>query len=165
MPTRECGTCTLCCKVIGVVALDKPEQVWCRHCIPGRGCRIYETRPQECRTFGCLWLADEAFPEALKPERCKVVFAIEAGGSRISAYVDRNAPQAWRRDGIHALLRRMAAVQAERRGQVVVFVGRRAIAILPDRDVDLGEYDKVGQTILYSRDPASGALDAKLVPV
>jgi Fe-S-cluster containining protein len=32
--------------------------VQCAHCAkrPAQGCAIYETRPQECREFECLWL-------------------------------------------------------------------------------------------------------------
>jgi Fe-S-cluster containining protein len=161
---RQCGSCSLCCKVLGVAALDKPEQAWCVHCKPGRGCAIYATRPQECRTFGCLWLADDKFPESLKPDACKIVFAVEGDGARISAYVDRNAPQAWRRPDILAMLRRMAAIQEARKGQVVVFIGKRAIAVLPDREVDLGEVDKAGQMIVYARDPHSGTLAVRTAP-
>ncbi len=36
---RECGTCTLCCKVMGIHALDKPRGVWCDHAMPGRALR------------------------------------------------------------------------------------------------------------------------------
>ena len=33
VPGRECGTCTLCCKLIAVAALGKPPGVWCTHTI------------------------------------------------------------------------------------------------------------------------------------
>jgi hypothetical protein len=47
MSERSCGDCTLCCKVMAVEALGKPAGSWCSHCKPGRGCLIYETRPEE----------------------------------------------------------------------------------------------------------------------
>ncbi|WP_406853709.1 hypothetical protein ABEG18_14200 [Alsobacter sp. KACC 23698] len=160
---KSCGSCTLCCKVLRVAELDKPAGAWCGHCRKGVGCGVYETRPGECRTFGCLWLADPQFPAELKPERSKVVFALEFGGGRVSAYVDPDYPVAWRRPDILAMLKRMAAVQAGRRGQVIVFVKDRAVAILPDREVDLGVIDQAGQEIRYSENPATGRIDVRVV--
>ena len=54
-PGKECGTCTMCCKVMGIKAIAKPPGVWCKECIPGKGCGIYETRPEACRTFYCAY--------------------------------------------------------------------------------------------------------------
>ncbi|WP_244643876.1 hypothetical protein [Alsobacter metallidurans] len=160
---RECGSCTLCCKVLRVEELNKPAGTWCPSCRKGVGCGIYETRPGECRTFGCLWLADEQFPAELKPERSKVVFAVEFGGGRVGAYVDADQPAAWRRPDIFALLKRMAAAQAARRGQVIVFIRDRAIAILPDREVDLGAVNVPGKSIVYRDDPRTGRIDVQVV--
>jgi hypothetical protein len=56
--TRACGSCTLCCKLVPVKALQKPDNVWCKHAKKGAGCAIYADRPAECRTWSCLWLAD-----------------------------------------------------------------------------------------------------------
>src|SRR4051794_24207443 len=42
LPGRSCGTCTLCCKVVGVLEIDKPGGVWCRHCVSGKHCAIYD---------------------------------------------------------------------------------------------------------------------------
>lgn len=56
---RTCGDCTLCCKVMGIEdpALSKPKDAWCQHARAKRGCGIYETRPETCRSFQCEWLA------------------------------------------------------------------------------------------------------------
>jgi hypothetical protein len=148
-PTRACGTCTLCCKVMAVQALDKPVGAWCQHCAPGRGCKIHETRPSECRAFNCLWLGDPKFPENLRPDRTKVVFVLEAGGGRIAAYVDPSQPAAWRQGEVYSVLKRLSVMAAETRRQVVVFVRDAATAILPDRDVPLGPVH-IGQQIIYS---------------
>ena len=148
-PTRACGTCTLCCKVMAVQALDKPVGTWCQHCAPGRGCKIHETRPQECRAFNCLWLGDPKFPENLRPDRTKVVFVLEAGGGRVAAHVDPSAPAAWRQGEVYSVLKNLAVQAAQSRRQVVVFVRDAATAILPDRDVPLGPV-QIGQQIIYS---------------
>ena len=146
--TRQCGSCTLCCKVLAVAALEKPAGVWCRHCRPGQGCGIYEERPQECRTFGCLWLADPNFPEELKPERSKLVFVLEANKSRVVAHCDPGRPLAWREAENYRLLKNMAIVSADSGRQVVVALRDRYTAILPDRDVPLGAV-RPGQSIIY----------------
>ena len=72
---RECGDCSLCCKLPGVYGGDvqKPPDKWCEHCAVGSGCKRYETRPDPCRNFECLWLVNPLLPEELKPSRCHVV--------------------------------------------------------------------------------------------
>jgi hypothetical protein len=71
-PARQCGGCTACCKTHEIHALAKPPGQWCRHCLPGRGCAIYDERPAECRSFGCLWLAGYG-PDRIRPDRSRVV--------------------------------------------------------------------------------------------
>ena len=31
---RSCDGCTLCCKLLSVEEIDKPQQHWCEHCDP-----------------------------------------------------------------------------------------------------------------------------------
>ena len=73
-PTNEraCGTCTMCCKVYRIPILNKQEGKWCAHCAIGSGCRIYEDRPEQCRSFVCLWLQDVTMPPEWKPEISKM---------------------------------------------------------------------------------------------
>ena len=84
---RECGSCTLCCKLIGVEELKKPQNVWCRHCNIGQGCKIYDTRPQGCRDFSCLWLKG-LIPEELKPNDVHHVFDMTLDGKRLVVHSD-----------------------------------------------------------------------------
>jgi hypothetical protein len=161
-PSRRCGSCTLCCKVLGVAVLDKPAGVWCRHCRPSQGCAIYEGRPQECRTFGCLWLANPSFPDELKPERSKLVFVLEAEGKRVIAYCDPGSPLAWKEAANYRMLKNMAMKSVETGRQVVVALREHYTAILPDRDVALGIV-KPGQRIVY-REAGVGAAK-RLEPV
>jgi hypothetical protein len=51
---RRCGACMACCTALAVAALEKPSGVRCPHACGG--CRVYPTRPEECRTFACAWL-------------------------------------------------------------------------------------------------------------
>ena len=99
-PTNHCGSCTACCKLVGVEELAKPLDSWCAHCDKGRGCRIYEERPPSCRGYACSWLAareaGQAVDDALRPDRCHVVFHRREGDREVMAHVDPARPDAWR---------------------------------------------------------------------
>lgn len=70
---KECGSCTMCCKLTEVPELQKPVNEWCPACEIGTGCNHYETRPQSCTSFSCDWLLSE-MKDDLRPDRCGVVF-------------------------------------------------------------------------------------------
>ncbi len=57
VPDRQCGSCTVCCKELGIVDKDlsKLPGMLCMHCKAGKGCGIYRRRPSVCRTYHCLW--------------------------------------------------------------------------------------------------------------
>ena len=139
--TRECGACTLCCKVMGIHELDKPYGVWCPHCKPGSGCGIYETRPASCRTFTCGWLSDETIPDALRPDRSKVVLYFSANGQKLIARCDPGHPTAWRREPLYGQLKRWAARGWAEHVLVTPMVGDRTWVLTPNHEVDLGVVD------------------------
>lgn len=100
-PKRSCGSCTMCCKTMGVSDLKpepKPVHVWCRHCEIGRGCSIYESRPTTCREFECIWLQDTRglFGDEDRPDRLGVVFTTSDDGHGLVAQCDPKRPTAWR---------------------------------------------------------------------
>ena len=80
LPNRECGTCTVCCKVptIDDPALRKLPGVLCKNCTPEHRCGIYETRPSDCRDFYCVWrmipLGDE-----WRPDRSEILIVMMDG--------------------------------------------------------------------------------------
>lgn len=76
MAIRQCGGCTACCKTHAVPAVRKIEFEWCPHCETGAGCRIYESRPLECRAFACLWTAGEG-TESERPDKSRCVLDID----------------------------------------------------------------------------------------
>jgi hypothetical protein len=67
---RACGSCSLCCRVLGVAELDKPEGAWCQHCTKSAGCAIFgqAERPLPCRTWTCAWLDGAGTPDD-RPDR------------------------------------------------------------------------------------------------
>src|SRR3954462_14556976 len=97
---RACGTCALCAKVFRIEDLAKPAGKWCAHCAIGSGCSVYETRPQQCRAFDCVWIQEPSMPEAWKPEHSKIVFSVWPATGFIYGQVDPGAPFAWQKEPV-----------------------------------------------------------------
>lgn len=135
---RACGTCTLCCKVLSINALDKPQGQWCGHCEVGRGCRVYDTRPEECRSFYCGFLTWPVLGEHWFPARSKMVVTSELEGARVAIHVDPGRATAWQQEPFYSEIKHWSVLASERMHQVVVCIGKRAIVVFPDREVDLG---------------------------
>ena len=135
-PGKTCGSCTLCCKVVGVAELKKPADVWCGHCNKAKGCKIYDTRPQECRTFYCLFLLGADFPELWRPSKSKLV--LYGQGNDVVVHVDPGAPGAWLSEPFYTALKGLAENQGPLGGMVSARIGRRCIVFKPDGHIDLG---------------------------
>jgi len=133
---KTCGDCTLCCKVMAIEALAKPLSSWCPHCKPGRGCQIYADRPAECRTFRCLWLADDALDQHWKPNKSKLVLTTSEDG--IEVRCDPGYPDAWRNEPFRSEIHQWAVSGETLDMTVVVIVGQKMILVAPDRELDLG---------------------------
>jgi len=96
---RECGECSLCCKVVEIEETESPRNEWCKHCDPGKaGCTIHSERPDSCRNCDCLWLQG-MFDDEHKPDKTGVVFflwdasaiahlCLETNGKLIVGYPD-----------------------------------------------------------------------------
>lgn len=81
-PKRECGSCTLCCKLLPVKELRKPANTRCnyqRH----TGCRIYKNRPLSCRFWSCRWLTNHEGQAALLPRPDHVHYVIDMIADKI----------------------------------------------------------------------------------
>jgi hypothetical protein len=155
-PGRSCGTCTLCCKVYDVPSLEKPAGQWCRHCLPGRGCGIHETRPQHCRAFHCLWMLAPWLGPDWKPERSKLVLTIDPATRFLLVQVDPGSASAWRREPYYRQLKQWAAAALGEGRHVVVFVNKNATVVLPDRDVPLGVIEPGDRIVSRERRTPSG---------
>jgi hypothetical protein len=139
VPGRSCGSCTLCCKLMQVAELDKPSDRWCPHVLQGKGCGIYAERPQSCHNFLCGYLSTAALSDAWYPARCKIVLSASDGG--ITALIDRSRPDVWRQAPYYEQFKSWSRVGSPKGRIMLVRIGRRAIVVLPDEDVDLGEVD------------------------
>lgn len=147
---RDCGGCTMCCKLLGIAELDKPGGRWCPHCDPGRSCKIYEDRPSECRTFHCLWLLRDSFGPEWRPDRSKFVIYGSADKAALVVNVDPTVPDAWKRKPFYDDIKRWAIDANSEQTHLIVMVGDKATVVLPDRDVPLG-YVAPGDRIVSRR--------------
>ncbi len=140
---RSCGSCALCCKLIGCIELNKPMGQWCPHCLKSSGCSIYDTRPNECRSFNCEWLTSANFGDEWQPIRSKMVICHmrESGTSKLVFHVDPGSPLSWKNEPYYRQLKRLARNGLEYNGIVTINVGKRVFVVLPDKDVDLGICD------------------------
>lgn len=138
VPGRSCDGCTLCCKLAEVKALSKPMGVWCAHCEIGKGCSIYETRPNECRVFYCLYRTADNIGDVWRPRDSHMVMTYEPSATRVNVWVDAEFSGLWRRPPYLQQLKQLAQNMLRQRGSLIVWEGNRATAILPDREIDLG---------------------------
>ena len=141
---NRCGSCTLCCKLLEIPALEKPEGQWCSHCAIGVGCKIYESRPAPCRDFACLWLESQSekhpLPADLRPDRCKMVLTFTPDRKDVLGYCDPASPDAWK--GALRLLQVIAS-----QGHRVMFGNGREHFVMDQgraRRVELAEPDAEG---------------------
>lgn len=136
----------MCCKLLDIPALEKPANRWCRHCAPGRGCTIYDSRPQPCRDFACVWLESQResnpLPPELKPDQCGVVLSFAPDRRDVMVYCDPGDPDAWKSPPVLKLL-----VIMSRQGlRVMVGNGREYYALDHGRArrAELGPPDESG---------------------
>lgn len=101
-----CRTCTLCCSLPEIKALDKPVYRPCRH-LANDGCGIFgrPERPGVCIAFQCAYLKART---SGSPDRNIIPHPIEAGAyfnidpqeRLIVLFVDPERPQLWKASAI-----------------------------------------------------------------
>jgi hypothetical protein len=167
VPGRSCGECSLCCKVMQVDEFEKPQGVWCRHCAPGRGgCTIHADRPPVCREFFCGWLMWPRLGPEWRPLTSKMIVFFQPHGNRLAVHIGVEHADVWRREPYYRQLKMWAREAIENRQQVVIYIKRRVIVILPDRDVDFGDIDPRDHIAVGYRDTPQGRVwEATVIPV
>ena len=121
-----------------VAALNKPRLVECSHCDPGKSCKIYARRPDECARFNCQYLIDTNLGEEWRPSHSGMLIAYDDEANRISICVDPQRSGIWRREPYYSRIKSMALAMLNRRGHLIVFEGRDGVAILPHKEVAIG---------------------------
>ena len=162
-PGRECGECSMCCKVLEIEELAKPPGVWCKHVSQGKGCSVYDHRPGACRSFHCYWRQDASLGPEWKPDKCKFIIWRSPSGAWIVS-VDPGSPNSWRQPQYIRHLRLLAAQLAEQGQALILFKGTKMTCILPDRDIELPKFED-GQAIAVSMQMVGARTHYELVMV
>jgi hypothetical protein len=99
--------------------------------------------------------------EQWRPNKAKLVVVTDAG--RVVAFVDPGWPTAWRDEPYYSRLKQWAQDAVSSRGQVLVAIGKRTCAILPDRDIDLGVLAEDERILYVQEGGIHPRLDATVV--
>lgn len=82
---RNCGDCSLCCRLLPVRGIEKPANTRCQHQRHGKGCAVYgrvttplgaPRMPLECKLWSCRWLVDEGTGDFRRPDRSHYVLDV-----------------------------------------------------------------------------------------
>lgn len=120
-----CRTCTLCCRLPDIAALDKPMYRPCHH-IADQGCGIFgePERPAACVAYHCAYVSAQIDGS---PERRRIPHPLDAGAyfhrdpfeKVFVVFVDPDRPEIWKRSGIVEHIRPFVG-----RGWAVVILDR-----------------------------------------
>ncbi len=134
---RPCGSCSFCCKIIPVAALEKPANTWCTHFAKGVGCSIHAERPGACRDFQCLWTFAVVLDDRWRPDNCK--FVMRPGpGQEFVIDVDPAHPDAWKSEPFYSQIKAWSDRSSGAYQMVMVRAGGRLMVVFPEGEVDLG---------------------------
>jgi hypothetical protein len=101
----HCRTCTLCCSLPHIEALEKPAYQACCH-IMYAGCSLFckPERPAPCIAYECAYLSGKSGrPNGLKgasdlphPLECGAYFHLEATSRTLFVFIDPHKPERWK---------------------------------------------------------------------
>ncbi len=178
---RVCGGCTLCCRLLPVVPLDKPGGVRCRHQRHRTGCAVYEKpeRPLECTLWSCRWLVTDL--DLPRPDHGHYVvdivpdyLTVKSAGRPdaplpvIQIWVDPHYPEAHREP---RLRRWLEAMSREGWAALVRSSPLEAMMLIPPIMSDQGRWEEIGdgqmtvdQTTHKAEDIAAKLNAAGIIP-
>jgi hypothetical protein len=157
--SKACGTCSLCCKLFDVDWLEKPKPAgaWCHHCTPGVGCRIWQSLPQRCADYYCVWRVDPDLAPNWRPDVARFILSHAHQEAPLAVLVDPAFPDAHRREPYRALLAETARQVLEGRGStLVVFVGKKRFLLFPDGEVPIPDGVALHDIRIEARSGANG---------
>ncbi|MGL5446307.1 MAG: hypothetical protein ACRDBL_03250 [Rhabdaerophilum sp.] len=162
-----CRTCTYCCVLPKIVALDKPMYRPCQH-IADQGCSIFGQieRPSACISYNCAYLSARL---SESPERNRIPHPLEAGAyfhrdpieRAVVLFVDPDRPAQWKASAIpdlmrHVILGRETLVIFDRGYQMTITTAEQLDAIVArdlvafaqseGRPRDISEFESWGHT-------------------
>lgn len=137
---RSCSGCTLCCRLLPVVELEKAAGARCQHQRTGKGCGIYDHAPSACRLWNCRWLLNDDTAELRRPDRSGYVIDIMPDYVTqtftdgrpphfvevVQVWVDPKRREAWHDPALLAYLERRAV---EGKAAIIRFSNREGLVV------------------------------------
>ncbi len=148
---RECGSCTLCCKVLHFADIDKPAGKWCQHVAQGRGCSIHATKPDVCRVYHCEWMLNPSLGPEWKPDRARFVMGTYPGTTALAVWLDPGAQGAWLKEPYYSMIKHWARIALINNTYVMVLNGNRVTVVLPTGNADLGPLETGDNIVVYNQ--------------
>jgi hypothetical protein len=85
-----------------------------------------------------------------------MILYMENSGTRLCVRVEASHADIWRREPYYSQLKQWSRAAVEARQQIIVYVKKRVIAILPDKDVDFGDVELGEQIWIGAQDTPTG---------
>ncbi|HEY7608990.1 MAG TPA: hypothetical protein VIF14_07140 [Alphaproteobacteria bacterium] len=103
-------------------------------------------------------------PEHWKPSRSRIVLTWESHANRLVVNVDSGRPDAWRKEPYYSQIKTWAVAARRNRGELLLWQGKDAVVVLPDRDLFVGPLS-AGQSIVVveKKVPGGFELEARVV--
>jgi Fe-S-cluster containining protein len=140
----------MCCKVYAIRELNKRAGQMCVHAERGCGCKIYDNRPDVCRSFYCMWRVDATLGPEWKPETARFIVALDLGYEALKITPDPGRPDAWKKEPYYSAIKGWARKFCPENKKVVVVDSRGSmIAVLPDREVPIGVVGTDEEIVIY----------------
>jgi hypothetical protein len=70
-----------------------------------------------------------------------MVVYMEGEGNRIAIHVDPSYPLRWREEPYYSRIKQWSVFAADNPAQVVIYVKNRVTVVVPNKEIDLGEFD------------------------
>lgn len=174
---RQCGGCTLCCKLLPVRELNKGAGERCRHQGVGK-CRVYHRpqMPRSCELWNCRWLVDPATEKLRRPDRTHYVIDLMPDLIRLThnvtgavqemevfqVWVDPAFRDAWHDPALMAYAERQAEAGI---AMLVRFNGREALTVFaPAFDAATRKWQVISHGTVVDSPSGSLFLDKLGVP-
>jgi hypothetical protein len=170
---RQCGGCTLCCKLLPVPPLKKLAGHRCQHQRHGKGCAVYETSamPASCSIWNCRWLVNNDTADQSRPDRSHLVIDLmpdyitlqnpETGERHeievVQVWCDPHYPDAHKAPQFRRYAERRAV---EGKLVLVRFNSREAITLIPPQMTGDGQWQEKGGQV-ENREPMEGLMHTK----
>ncbi len=134
---KECGTCTLCCKVYDIDDFEKKAGKLCHNVRSEGGCGVWGLHPKTCQEFKCLWLRHDDMDGRWRPDVAGFVLRLEPNGTTLDIDVDHDRPDAWRQEPYYSQMKKWSEVMPRNEGLVVVYAPEGLYVITPQEDLFL----------------------------